>query len=462
MADCGPVDTDNQHAAANLDDKTGDGTSADHWTSRLRDTLWPPFWILSPTWGLANVLKPRGDKAGRAARIRQLNHIYFWSSLAIVVGAVAITGDDATAIRPDGIRWWAILIQYLILSRFFEIGGAFLRDAFDKIEEPEPTSSLGWGERVVLAMRSYVELILDFALVYALLPASAWVQTETPPPPSRITDMVWYSANVVTTSGGGGYYPASLPLKLLTVGEVLCGVILLVVSFTIYTSRALGGACSTKVRTGWRGMNANREDVIAFLRRRSALIVHFASAPQLVGTGLRHPDALLGVIADRSLELSCSVVQPGDGFGMAANPRNATGMVGLILSPRSDSSVIAVDPSDAGSVIQKGGRRHFKPRPFDIVALEKSMDDRGRTVGPEAAYNECGMRDYGIIGLFVANRTDNEVVYAGAVAHDYEPVATTVAHFGPPPLRVLTFDAGGIVEIVGGGVSPVRHAALHA
>lgn len=134
-----------------------------------------------------------------------------------------------------------MLAQYVLLSRFFKAGFAFLRDAFDKLEEPEPSSDLGWGERVVLAMRSYVEMLVEFALVYSLLPASAWVATDTRPPPSKMTDMIWYSANVVTTSGGGGYIPARLPLKLLTMGEVLCGVILLDVSFTIYTTHALGG-----------------------------------------------------------------------------------------------------------------------------------------------------------------------------------------------------------------------------
>lgn len=219
-----------------------DATHKDTWKSRLWDTSRKPYWIVSPTWGLASVLKPRDDKVQRAKVIRTLNRVYFGISLAAIGAAVMLTGDSVDAIRPAGTCLWTILIQYVLLSRFFEIGGAFLRDAFDKLEKPDSSSALRWGERVVLAMRSYVELILDFALIYALLPASSWVQTTAPLPPSRITDMFWYSANVVTTSGGGGFVPASLPLKLLTIGEVLCGVILLVVSFTIYTTRALGGA----------------------------------------------------------------------------------------------------------------------------------------------------------------------------------------------------------------------------
>lgn len=241
------VDTIGENGVVMRGDGNEDEKTEVRWTSRLRQTLCTPFWVLSPTWALANTLKPQFDKTARADVIRLLNHMYFWSSIGIVVVMVLLTGDQADKIRPNGVRWWAVIVQYLLLSRFFEIGGAFLRDAYDKLEEPEPSSSLGWGERVLLAMRSYVELMLDFAMLYALLPASAWVKTETPPTPSRITDMVWYSANVMTTSGGGGYYPASLPLKLLTAGEVLCGVILLVVSFTIYTTRALGGVPQPRI-----------------------------------------------------------------------------------------------------------------------------------------------------------------------------------------------------------------------
>ena len=201
--------------------------------------------------------------------------------------------------------------------------------------------------------------------------------------------------------------------------------------------------------------------MIAFLRRRNALIVHFASAPQLSGTGLRYPDSLIGVIADPSLELSCSVVQPCDGFGMGAMPRNATGMIGLILSPRNDASVIAIDSYDAGSLILPGGRRHFIPKAFDIASMEESMDLRGQDAGPQAAYNEWGMNNYNIIGLFVADRIDNEVMYAGAVSHDYEAITTTLGRFNQPPLRAFTFDAGGIVEFVGGTLRPVQHSELY-
>ena len=50
-----------------------------------------------------------------------------------------------------------------------------------------------------------------------------------------VTDSLWYSASTITTSGGGGYYPNHWVGQLLSFYEVACGVILLVVCFTIYT-----------------------------------------------------------------------------------------------------------------------------------------------------------------------------------------------------------------------------------
>lgn len=217
---------------------------SDTWRSRFAATVRQPFWILSPTWGLAEVLKTK-DKAQRARVIRRLNCVYLCSSVVITILIVALAHDQAAVFRPVGFSWRVVFLQWLLLSRFWEIGFAFLRDAQDKLRPKRASSDLHWSERVKLALRSYLELILVFGLIYALLPRGVWVNSGSTTPPDRVTDMIWYSANVVTTSGGGGYLPDSPWAKLLSAGEVLCGVILLVVSFTVYVTRALGGKPST-------------------------------------------------------------------------------------------------------------------------------------------------------------------------------------------------------------------------
>ena len=228
--------TSERNASAALGQQKGTTT----FCLRLRNALPWLFFILSPTWGVARLVKPT-DKLKRARVIRQLNCLYFTLAIAIAVLIVILTNDTAATIRPEGFDWRALFPQWLLMSRFWEVSTAFLIDAQDKLRPKRASSALHWGERVMLALRSYAELILDFGIVYALLPRRAWVENLTTTPPDRITDMIWYSANVITTSGGGGFLPESPWAKLLSAAEVLCGVILLVVSFTVYVSRALGG-----------------------------------------------------------------------------------------------------------------------------------------------------------------------------------------------------------------------------
>jgi hypothetical protein len=220
------------------------------WARRLFETAKQPFWALSWTWALARVLKPDNDKRRRSAVIKRWNIRYLILSVALFATAVAVSRNDLARLRPAGFAWWAALIQYVLLWRFFEVLRAFYEDAIDKLADREPTSDVSPAERVGLALRSYLELVIDFALVYALMPKSAWVANTVTDAPASVTDALWYSANVITTSGGGDYAPSSTVLKFMTLGELVCGVVLLVVCFTIYASQALGGRSASANCTG--------------------------------------------------------------------------------------------------------------------------------------------------------------------------------------------------------------------
>ena len=104
--------------------------------------------------------------------------------------------------------------------------------------DDQSQSDLTWPLRLQLALRSYVELVLDFALLYALFPGGSWKPEAGP---ALFTELISYSATTITTSGAGTLVAVDPALQLLSVYEIFCGVILLVVSFTIYTSRGLGG-----------------------------------------------------------------------------------------------------------------------------------------------------------------------------------------------------------------------------
>jgi len=86
------------------------------------------------------------------------------------------------------------------------------------------------------------------------------------------------------------------------------------------------------------------DEVLSFLARRQALIVHCSGTPKGVGPGQKpYPGDLQHVrLGHAQGGISCSVVKPGDrfhGFG-----RNSTGSVGLVVAPAEPLSIVAVAP----------------------------------------------------------------------------------------------------------------------
>lgn len=192
-----------------------------------------PLGILSPTWALAALVKPSG-KETRANVLRRLNGVYLGIAVASVAWMI-VRGND---VRPLQAHTWSpgyLIWAYFLWSRCAEVLIAFYRDALDKLAGRPDGSTLEFWQRVALALNSYAELILDYALIYALLPARWWREAA----PSTMTDLLWYSASTITTSGGGGFLPNHWLPQLLSTLELFGGVLLLVVCFTLYASLAL-------------------------------------------------------------------------------------------------------------------------------------------------------------------------------------------------------------------------------
>jgi voltage-gated potassium channel len=98
----------------------------------------------------------------------------------------------------------------------------------------QPNSSLTPSEIIKLSLKSYLELILNFSLLYALTDASLWKDCSAP---IKITDSIYYSGITITTTGYGDITPIYWYPQFLAVYEVFCGVLLLVVCFAIYAAR---------------------------------------------------------------------------------------------------------------------------------------------------------------------------------------------------------------------------------
>jgi voltage-gated potassium channel len=204
--------------------------------------------LLSPTRALADLLKARkADKERKKHLIKCLNSIYL--GLAIITTIIVLicqylAKDKLSISLYNSIPiFWVWLWSYFLLSRANEIFGAFLKDAFDKMDNSiKPASSLTPSERIKLSLKSYLELLLNFSLLYSLTDSSLWKGcaggvNENCTAPLKLTDSIYYSGITITTTGYGDITPINWYPQFLAVYEVFCGVILLVVCFAIYAAR---------------------------------------------------------------------------------------------------------------------------------------------------------------------------------------------------------------------------------
>lgn len=134
------------------------------------------------------------------------------------------------------ISWFFwILIFWWSISRIFEITYAFINDARKHLENIKSTSNIPYYKRIHLAMTSYLELIILFSILFFCMNSvtCAFNQDIT------VIDSIYFSGVTITTLGYGDIQPTFWMTKLLSVAEVICGFTLLVVSFTVYVSRAI-------------------------------------------------------------------------------------------------------------------------------------------------------------------------------------------------------------------------------
>lgn len=206
--------------------------AAGRWTSYL------VLGALSPTWALAAVVKPR-DRACRSIVIVGLNLGYLAVAICTIVALIA-SRTDARLLHISG---WSIACAwaYFLWSRCIEVLIAFHRDALDRLKGRRTGSDLTGPWRVSLALNSYLELVIDFALLYVLLPADTWKKA-----PGTFTDALWISASTITTSGSAGFEALKWPPQVLSTLEIFAGVILLVVCFTLYSGGAVNSSRRAK------------------------------------------------------------------------------------------------------------------------------------------------------------------------------------------------------------------------
>jgi len=141
------------------------------------------------------------------------------------------------------------MIIWATISRSLEIFYAFYKDSISQLSIEKNNSHLKYYERIQLAMRSYIELILNYAIfyfVYINLISLYDIDISSILPEFKIYNIIdsfYYSIVTITTLGYGDIHPNSniysIPIKLVSSFQVINGFILIIVSFTIYVSKSL-------------------------------------------------------------------------------------------------------------------------------------------------------------------------------------------------------------------------------
>lgn len=136
----------------------------------------------------------------------------------------------------------------------------------------------------------------------------------------------------------------------------------------------------------------------AFLRDRSALLVHFSTCMSAHEAKFLYPEDLRNAARLQSIPLSFSTIQPGDigPFEDDHTPRdgNAAGSIGLIVDI-TETSVLTVGHSDDGTSINPTtGALNSGGQAPNEATCAASIDNR-------STVNEWFVQDFRAIGIFV-------------------------------------------------------------
>lgn len=224
---------------------------------------YPATSILVPTFALAKYKKYEIDnsefsvsqkKNQRKKLLIDLNLLNFYSSVAIFILVILISCindyfelNELTG-NVEHLKYaFVILFSIFILlfiSRGIEIFVAFYKDAIRHFNESRARSSLSRADRVELAIRSYIELIINYGMIYYLINLISLIMSGeyilngiTNPIQALYSSMASIlTVEFISVNSDFRYSVLADIITLLSPIEVLNGLILIVVSFTVYTS----------------------------------------------------------------------------------------------------------------------------------------------------------------------------------------------------------------------------------
>lgn len=135
-----------------------------------------------------------------------------------------------------------IVLVPVVLARCVEVPAAFLSDSLEKLEQDNSNQQASKAKRIQLAIGVYFELMLNYALLYSLLPGNNWTRAGSNiaavDHPLGVLDSLYFSVVTMTTLGYGDVSPKAAAGQLLAMSEAVSSVVLLVLTIGFYAASA--------------------------------------------------------------------------------------------------------------------------------------------------------------------------------------------------------------------------------
>jgi hypothetical protein len=175
--------------------------------------------VLSPTRFIIDCLQPNRD------------YLLRWGPLIWLIAAVVSILVLQFIVKPQQPlvwsmvfnRWYVLLLLYVFpWSRIVEVVFAFLNDTTERIKNIKRKTSLTIYDRLRNLSVSYLELIIDFGILYFFsLPMCQFSRRF-----HNIFESVYFSTITITTTGYGDITPRRGVSELLCMFELIAGLVL--------------------------------------------------------------------------------------------------------------------------------------------------------------------------------------------------------------------------------------------
>ena len=183
-------------------------------------------WIISPTRKIID-LRKKGDKSHAGKALREWNAGWFRGEMLFAI-LLTVISIYLPAVATNPYLYWPVLT--VAGSRINEISYAFYCDALSRLGNETRTSDLSTADRIKMTMKSYVGLLINFAILFCLLPIRCAFSQHL----SNFTDAIYFSGVTIATLGYGDLAPVNSFVRLLSLYEVFSGILLIAVAIATY------------------------------------------------------------------------------------------------------------------------------------------------------------------------------------------------------------------------------------